>query len=69
MPQKGVRKCLSCRCQKHPSPQATREISQKRKRWREEQMIAALKAVESDAGVNKVAREHGIPASTLKDRV
>ena len=32
-------------------------------------MTAALKAVESGAGVNKAAHEHGIPATTLKDRV
>ena len=32
-------------------------------------MTAVLKAVESGAGVNKAAREHGIPATTLKDKV
>ena len=32
-------------------------------------MLAALKAVESGTGINKAAREHGVPATTLKDRV
>ena len=32
-------------------------------------MLAALKAVESGTGNNKAAREHGVPATTLKDRV
>ena len=32
-------------------------------------MLAALKAVESGTGINKAACEHGVPATTLKDRV
>jgi len=32
-------------------------------------MTAALNAVESGTGVNKVEREHGIPATTTSSRV
>ena len=39
--------------------------------WIKEQMDAALKAVESGSAIsiNKVARQHGIPPTTLKDRL
>ena len=32
-------------------------------------MLAALKAVEEGQSVNQVTRDHGIPKTTLKDRV
>ena len=43
--------------------------SAKRKQWTDSQILATLKAVESGTGVNKAACEHGVPATTLKDRV
>ena len=41
----------------------------KRKQWTDQQIRAALKAVQEGAGINRAAGDHGIPASTLKDRV
>ena len=43
----------------------------KRKQWKEEQMAAAMEAVQEGtaASINQAAREHGVPASTLKDRI
>ena len=32
-------------------------------------MKAAMKAVESGSGINKAARDHGVPSTTLKDRI
>ena len=69
MPHKGVRKRLTRR--KHHSLVTSPVLrpSAKRKQWTDSQMLAALKAVESGTGINKAAREHGVPATTLKDRV
>ena len=69
MPRKGVRKRLTQR--KHHSLVTSPVLrpSAKRKQWTDSQMLAALKAVESGTGINKAAREHGVPATTLKDRV
>ena len=44
-------------------------LSVKRKQWTNEQMVAAMKAVEDGGSVRGAAREHGVPYSTLKDRV
>ena len=42
----------------------------KQKQWKEESMIAALKAVrEGEEGVNRVAALYGVPRTTLKDRL
>ena len=42
----------------------------KRKKWTNEQMIAAMKFVEDgEGGVNQAAIMHGVPKSTLKDRL
>ena len=41
--------------------------SAKRKQWTENQMKKAIEAVRS--GVNRAAADHGIPATTLKDRL
>ena len=43
--------------------------SVKRKQWSNESMEAALQAVKDGLGVNKAAELHGIPKTTLKDRV
>ena len=32
-------------------------------------MLAAIEAVENGYGVNQAAKEHGVPKSTLKDRL
>ena len=41
----------------------------RRKRWSNEQMEAAIKAAKSGSGVNRAAIDHGIPPTTLKDRL
>ena len=42
----------------------------KRKKWTNEQMMAAIKAVEeNDSGINQSAIAHGVPKTTLKDRL
>ena len=43
----------------------------KRKQWSGEQMTAAMEAVtdRTAVSINQAAREYGVPASTLKDRL
>ena len=41
----------------------------KRKQWTDQQMLAAIKVVENGCGTNQAAKEHGVPKSTLKDRL
>ena len=68
MPRKGVRKRLTWR--KHHSLVTSPVLRPaKRKQWTDSQLLTALKAVESGTGINKAAREHGVSATTLKDRV
>ena len=50
------------------SPTVTNRPS-KRKQWTNQQMLAAIEAVENGCGVNQAAKEHGVPKSTLKDRL
>ena len=50
------------------SPKKKRQ-SVKRKQWSNESMEAALKAVKDGMGVNRAAELHGVPKTTLKDRV
>ena len=42
----------------------------KRKQWKKESMLAALKSVrEGEEGVNRVAVLYGVPRTTLKDHL
>ena len=43
----------------------------KRKQWTEEQMVAAMEAVANGTApsINRAAKDHGIPPTTLKDRI
>ena len=42
----------------------------KRKQWTNEQMIAAMEAVETgENGINRAAVDHGVPKTTLKNRL
>lgn len=39
-------------------------------RWSNESMVAAIKAVQEEGmGINRAALEHGVPRTTLKDRI
>ena len=72
MPRKGVRKRLSRR-KSQPSPPSTSNPAPRpsvnRKQWTDQQMEAAMKAVEGGKGINKAAGDHGVPATTLQNRV
>ena len=41
----------------------------RRKQWGNKQLEAALKAPKCGSGVNRAAIDHGIPPTTLKDRL
>ena len=41
----------------------------KRKTWTNEQMVAAMTAVEEGQSINSAAHDHRVPKTTLKDRV
>ena len=42
----------------------------KRKQWSDAQMVAAIKAVQTGScSINRAAHDHGVPPSTLKDRI
>ena len=69
MPQKGARKRLTRKKCRIERPMPTSRPSVKRKQWTNEQMAAAMKAVEDGGSVRGAARNHGVPYSTLKDRV
>ena len=72
MPRKGVRLRLSTKRKRSHSispPVPKSRPSVKRKTWTQESMAAALKTVAEGTGVNKAARDHGVPATTLRDRV
>ena len=68
MPRKGVRKCLTRRKRQIERPAPASRPSTKQKQWINEQMVAAMKAIEDGGSVRDAARNHGIPYSTLKDR-
>ena len=69
MPRKGARKRLTRRKRRIERPMPASRPSAKRKQWTNEQMVAAMKAVEDGGPVRGAARDHGVPYSTLKDRV
>lgn len=43
--------------------------SSKRKCWDDEEMIAAMNAVKDGGHIKRAAEEHGVPVSTLRDRI
>ena len=50
-------------------PKKAARVPAKRCLWSQEQMNAALNACEEGCRVNKAARDHSIPPTTLKDRI
>ena len=56
---------------KKPSPMKTANRPAKRKQWTLEQMTAAIEAYRSGSSpsINQAARDHGVPPTTLKDRI
>ena len=57
------------RAQSKLSPTTVSNRPSMRKQWSDEQMLAAIEAVENGCGPNQAAKEHGVPKSTLKDRL
>ena len=54
---------------KNCSPKSTNRPA-KRKQWSDESMLQAIEAVRSGMmGTNQAARAHGVPPTTLKDRL
>ena len=65
---KGFRRQTQCKENHQKRHQSNR--SSKRKQWSEEQMAAALNAVLKDGlSGNRAADAHGVPRTTLKDRL
>ena len=57
---------------KRKRPLAEKEISnrpKKYRKWNEELMLGAMRAVTEGMGINRAAVEFGLPKSTLKDRI
>ena len=50
-------------------PLNTPKRPRKYRTWDEKSMAEALKAVREGMGVNRAALQHGVPKTTLKDRV
>ena len=72
MPRRGQRKHLTSRKRTRSMPIVLRSprAKVKRKQWTNEQMEQAMSAVRSgQSGVSRVALDHGVPRTTLKDRL
>ena len=63
-----IKRWHKCSKSKVASPTVTNRPS-KRKQWTDQQMLEAIEAVENGCGTNQAAKEHGVPMSTLKDRL
>ena len=68
MPQ---RKRLTKRKRSQLAPASVKlvRVPRKRKQWTNEQMEQAMKAVETGSKINQAALDHGVPPTTLKDRL
>ena len=44
-------------------------ISKTRKKWNKKSMEATIKAVEEGESISRAARDHGVPKTTLHDRI
>ena len=51
--------------QRAPSPPPKK----RRKQWTDEAMVAAMEAVRNGAAIKRAAVDHGVPRSTLQDRI
>ena len=71
MPRISARKRLNQR--KKPTistkPSRSRRSEKPRRQWTNVQMEAAMKAVEDGSPINQAARDHGVPKTTLRDRL
>jgi len=62
---KGFRRRSYC---SQPKPTAVTNRPKKRKQWTEQQMLSAMESA-TRMSANKAAAKHGVPPSTLKDRI
>ena len=69
----GQRKVLTRRKRSRSAPAilvSPTKPSKRRKQWSDVQMEAAIEAVQTgQSGINCAARDHGVPPTTLKDRI
>ena len=66
----GKRKKIGRKRSKSAPPVLIRHSPVKqRKQWTNIQMEKAMEAIMSGGGINRAAMEHGIPQTTLKDRL
>jgi len=68
----GQSKMLSQRKRSRSAPAVLHSPAKKakRKQWTDSQMISVMKAVQTGVmGVNEAAIKHGVPKTTLKDRL
>ena len=66
---RGRPKKSSSRRKRASSAPPVMESPKKRLRWSNESMVAAMNAVSKGCSVNRAAAEHGIPRTTLQDRI
>ena len=45
------------------------EVAKKRKQWTDEAMLLAMAAVKNGMSVSRAAKTHGVPRTTLHDRI
>ena len=57
------------RSESAPAVLIRRSPVKRRKQWTNIQMEKAMEAVMSGVGINRAAMEHGVPRTTLKDRI
>ena len=70
LPRKGWSITIRKRSRSVPaSLSVSPRTAKKRKEWNDENMRAALKAVQDRESVSRAARDHGIPKTTLYDRI
>ena len=69
MPRGRPRKKLSSQKKRASSAPAVMESPKKCLKWSNESMVAAINAVSKGCSISRATREHGIPRTTLQDRI
>ena len=69
MPKKKRSFCRRKRNTSAPAVLLSSRRQSKRKQWADEEMAAAISAVKNGMTIKRPAKEHGVPPSTLRDRI
>ncbi|CAI8043787.1 Tigger transposable element-derived protein 6, partial [Geodia barretti] len=69
MPKRKRSFCRRRRSESAPAVLLTSRRQSKRKQWADEEMAAAMSAVRNGMAIKRAAEEHGVPPSTLRDRI